>query len=78
MASKQTVTCDAPECGKDITETGSTPRHRLVLYAEALPHNTSMINAVHVIPSVSGTKHFCGKPCLRAWVAEDHPPERPG
>ena len=67
------ITCDY--CEKDLTETGKTPKYRLSLRAEELPHNTAMIHAVMIHPPISREHHLCNLGCLDKWMGlKNHEP----
>lgn len=61
------VTCDS--CGTDLTTTGAMPAFRLRLSSEALPHRSSIINAIVVSPPIKQDAHFCNLLCLSNWAS---------
>lgn len=65
---EEKTTCN--NCGADITNTGKTPKFRLRLVAEALPHTASTIHAVLVYPPIKEDHHFCNLKCLQEWAMD--------
>ncbi len=62
-----TTTCDA--CGARLGEGGGTVRYHLALGCELSPVSGAVL-AVHVIPPLDRTHHFCDLACLVIWLEE--------
>lgn len=64
MTQLMTTKCDAPGCGKDITE-GEGRRWRLVLSSEMIPLRADGANKMrHNAHTHNAQKHFCDFKCL--------------
>lgn len=60
------ITCD--NCMNDITQTDATPAYRIELQAKPMPHSTSFIHDLCVMPPIDREMYFCGVGCLKQWV----------
>lgn len=56
------IFCD--ECDKDISQTGSMPAYRLVLFAEKMPSNSDITYAAVVHNPIPEPMYFCNHTCL--------------
>lgn len=66
MVAITTVSCD--NCASDLT--GTKPHHNygLELAEHRVPSASGLTLAVHVIPQLQRTHHFCDLGCLHMWL----------
>lgn len=60
------IICDY--CGDNLTSTGRTPKFRLHLKSESVPHGGGSVFAVIVYPDIEEDKYFCNLSHLLGWL----------
>ncbi len=66
MSETRTLVCDG--CGGPITCTAYEREYFLELRDVAMPRCGGAVYAMTQWPNLDGTKHFCRKGCLVAWL----------
>jgi len=72
MPRTETITCDAPGCGRDLTSSGNCVDYRLALVNEHVPSRAGAVTLMHKTPSLDRDHYFCGLACLLKWAAAGH------
>ena len=62
-----TVTCDAPGCGRDLTDTDDLVSYRLVLISQPIFPIKIFGKPNRTLPSLDRDYVFCNLACLRQW-----------
>lgn len=63
-----TITCDAPGCTADLTESDGAARYRLTVTADILPTRGNRPCTRWAEPPLDRDYHFCNWACLHRWA----------
>lgn len=68
MARTETITCENPKCGKDVTQ-GEGRMTRVMLMSEVIAQRP-LSTPKHDAGVVMGQTHFCDINCVAEWSAD--------